>query len=326
MKLIEFDERDPYQAPPADIEPYREPDPEPGPGPLVPSISEFLAREEEPYDWLVPGLLERGDRLIVTGPEGGGKSTLLRQLCVQLAAGIHPFGGPDFKPVRVLLLDVENSERQVRRQLRPLHLALGGRDLPLYVGVRPQGLDLLFPEDGKKLINVVQSVRPDLIVGGPAYKLAGGDPTEESTARFVAGFFDRLRHDYGLGLILEAHSPYANGTAKRPIRPYGASLWSRWPEFGIHLSKEGEVNHWRGPRDEREWPALLQRGGAWPWTAVDRERDLHWVQIKRLCAEAGEHLSQRDLADVLHVAQRTVGRAIAEHKDEWDGMTFDAVS
>ena len=33
--------------------------------------------EDDVYEWLIPGLLERGDRLIVTGAEGGGKALAL---------------------------------------------------------------------------------------------------------------------------------------------------------------------------------------------------------------------------------------------------------
>src|SRR5690606_18474248 len=33
---------------------------------------EFLAEPDPEYDWLIPGLLERGDRVILTGQEGRG--------------------------------------------------------------------------------------------------------------------------------------------------------------------------------------------------------------------------------------------------------------
>ncbi len=82
-------------------------------------LDAFLETDLPTHDWLVPGLLERQDRVILTGPEGGGKSTLLRQMAVQFASGIHPFGGDLFEPLRVLLLDLENSSRQVHRGLRP---------------------------------------------------------------------------------------------------------------------------------------------------------------------------------------------------------------
>ncbi len=49
-------------------------------------------------------------------------------------------------------------------------------------------------------------------------------------------------------------------------------MWLRWPEFGIGIRKEeGDnyvVEHWRGPRDKRDWPQTLVRGRRWPWTAI----------------------------------------------------------
>ncbi len=46
--------------------------------------------ESDDYDRVVQGLLERRDRPIVTGAEGLGKSTLVRQLAVTMAAGVAP--------------------------------------------------------------------------------------------------------------------------------------------------------------------------------------------------------------------------------------------
>jgi hypothetical protein len=290
----------------------------------APSIYEFLAGEDEPYDWLVPGLLERGDRVILTGQEGKGKSTLLRQMAVQLAAGIHPFGGPDITPLRVLLLDVENSDRQVKRKIRSLVAATGSDKLALHLVIHPAGFDLADSKDAATLEATVKAVDPDIVIGGPLYKLISEDPKNpEAAARNAASLFDRLRTEYGFALILEAHSPHASGGAKRPTRPYGASLWLRWPEFGIYLSPEGELQHWRGQRDEREWPMILQMGGAWPWTAVTRERDLLWLRIKATCVEAGARISQRDLAEILQAAKGSIQRALEEHKAEWDALRFE---
>jgi hypothetical protein len=285
-------------------------------------MTSFLNTGELPYDWLVPGLLERGDRAIFTGPEGGGKSTLLRQISVQAAAGIHPFTLQPITPLRVLLLDLENGGRHVRRQLRPLRIAAGAayNTIPgLYVHVRPQGLDLL-AGDGGWLLDLTTTVNPDLFIVGPTYKLAGGDPIEEGPARAVAGWLDRIRHDTGCAVIIEAHSPYAANRGTRPLRPYGASLWSRWPEFGLHLGKDGQLQHWRGPRDERAWPALLQRGGPWPWTVITRPRDQLWARVAELCTNAGDQLSIRDLAELAGSSVGSVTRAIAEHPDAWDAF------
>jgi AAA domain/Toprim domain len=288
-------------------------------------LDAFLNATPPDYDWLIPGLLERGDRLILTGPEGGGKSTLLRQIGVQAASGIHPFDDQaSILPLRVFMIDLENSSRQVQRALGPLRVAAGDRYAGgMFVRVRAEGIDLMDRDgDGAWLKALVAEARPDLLITGPSYKLSSGDPTEEGPAKIVASWLDKLRVTYRCAVLLEAHSPHgSNGRGqRRPERPYGASLWLRWPEFGLHLSAEGDLRHWRGPRDERDWPALLQRGGAWPWTPITRDRDILWAKIRALCLDAGDQLSYRDLAEQTGASKTAVERAIGEHKAEWDAL------
>ena len=43
----------------------------------TPNLGEFLSVEDDPYDWVIPGMLEHGDRLILTGEEGLGKALAL---------------------------------------------------------------------------------------------------------------------------------------------------------------------------------------------------------------------------------------------------------
>ena len=49
---------------------------------------EFLESEMDlSYDWLIPDLLERGERVIVVAAEGAGKTTLMRQVALMSSAG-----------------------------------------------------------------------------------------------------------------------------------------------------------------------------------------------------------------------------------------------
>lgn len=244
-------------------------------------ISEFLSGPTE-YDWLIPDLIERGDRLILTGSEGSGKSVLTRQIGVAVACGVHPFTGERMEPQRVLLADMENGDRHLRRLLQ----AAGrhARDIGrweqmrdnLHVESRPGGIDLLGPADQAWLGKICESAAPDLIVIGPLYLMHAGDTNSEEPARLMTRTLDALRMRHGAALVMETHAGHGSGIGKRDLRPVGSSLFRRWPEFGYGLQQPKEVAErggvmdlmsWRGPRDQRHWPAALRRGeaGEWPW-------------------------------------------------------------
>lgn len=251
-----------------------------------PTYEDVMAVEGD-YDWQVKGLLERRDRLIITGGEGGGKSTLIRQMAVCMAAGIHPFTFQPIPPVRVTMVDVENTQRQVKRSLTWLTSIPARQINPdmLRIEVRPEGLDLLARHDVAWLLGRCQANRPEVLITGPLYKLHHDDPNAEEPARKITHLFDMIRERYGCSIILEAHAPKAPSGQVRSLYPAGASLWMRWPEFGYGLRRDAGaepaeidghparvfVEPWRGARDQREWPTMLLGDGAakWPWRSVD---------------------------------------------------------
>ncbi len=132
--------------------------------------------------------------------------------------------------------------------------------------------NLLARPDRRWLTGKIATHHPDVLVAGPLYKLYQGGGHDEESAAELADYFDRLRAEYDLTLLLEAHSPYgADGGTRRALRPIGPSLWSRWPEFGKGLRKTDEngvydFESWIPDRDDdRAWPTRIYRGTGWPW-------------------------------------------------------------
>jgi replicative DNA helicase len=244
------------------------------------TIGEFLDGDDPPFEWVIPGLLERGDRLILTGSEGLGKSVLFRQLAVCAAAGVHPFTGRPVPARRVLYVDCENGVTQLRRAFRGLvgqarRVSADPSDR-LFIEPRPEGLDLTTPEDETWLVRHVSAIQPALLLTGPLYRLHARNPNDEEPARQVARVLDRCRAAANCALVVEAHAGHGYGTPERPVRPTGTSLWLRWPEFGYGLRATDEFTPenrsvalvgWRGDRSERSWPSRLSAGGLWPWSA-----------------------------------------------------------
>lgn len=250
----------------------------------TPTIGEFLAVSEadDAYDWVVDELLERGDRLVLTGTEGAGKSTLFRQLAVTIAAGIHPFDHKRIEPRRVLVVDCENGPAHTRRKIRPLVIqaeALGHpvRDTNLWMEIRPEGLDLASDKDASWLLRRVAAIRPDAVMIGPLYRLAPRALNDDSDAAPVIAALNMIRAR-GACVLLEAHAGHAIGMGgRRDLRPRGSSAFLGWPEFGYGIRSSDleeakfqrivDVVPWRGDRDERNWPERLIAGGQWPWSA-----------------------------------------------------------
>jgi replicative DNA helicase len=252
-----------------------------GRGAPDPDVDTFVGSVDTEYDWLIPDFLERRDRMLVTAAEGMGKSTLLTQIGIQTAAGIHPWTLQPITPRNVLIVDLENSPRLVTRRLNRMRAQAGTGFDPqrLRIHTRAHGLDLTTRTDRRWLIDRCQANAAELLIIGPAYRMSAGvsvkgDIGGEDQARTVTKALDDIRERCGVTLLMETHAPHGNAYG-RDLRPFGSSVWLRWPEFGIGLARdrdEGtgnryELAHWRGPRDERTWPkALTRNAGRWPWT------------------------------------------------------------
>ncbi len=253
------------------------------------TLDEFCDQPFGEIDWVIPDMLARDDRLVLTGIEGFGKSVLLRSIAVMVACGLDPFTLQSIPAKRVLVVDCENPKRIMAEKFSAIRnvAKVRGRtaDERLWIKRFPQGMDLAKPKDRLDLHQLCQVYRPDLLVIGPAYKLyvGGAQQREEDLARIVTATLDGLRETFGFALILEHHSPHGTAGAGRSVRPIGSSLWLRWPEFGFGLAPQddteiedrcADVKHWRGARDERRWPKELYAGNParneMPW--VDRSR------------------------------------------------------
>lgn len=253
------------------------------PGRLV-VWQDFLEEaDDDTYDWVIPGVLERGERVMVVAAEGVGKTMLARQVALCAAAGIHPFTFQKIPPIRTLTIDLENPEKIIRRTSRSIMAQAmrhsGVKKVDAHLLVKPDGLDLTSAKDRILIEQYIEMVKPELICLGPMYKsfVDNGTRTSEALAIEVAKYLDMIRDVYKCALWLEHHAPLGSTGASRDLRPFGSSVWSRWPEFGIALTPDPtnlagyvyDVGHFRGARDKRPWPTKLTRGTDLPFVVLE---------------------------------------------------------
>lgn len=250
----------------------------------------LLNQEIPPPDWIVPDFLERGDRAILVAPEGVGKSMLARQIALCTTYGINwlnnkeiPGGGKN-----TLYIDLENPRNLVLKKSKYIHdnlvKMIQNTGIPPSKGVgsvilEPQGINILTQRDRARLEAAIDEARPDLVLLGPLYKsfIDPGGQTSEAVIGQVVRFFDYLRTEYKFALWLEHHPPMGESWTSRPMRPFGSSVWGRWPEFGLSMKPDLDnpggylMEMFRGARDERDIPLHMRRGGdmGLPFVVVD---------------------------------------------------------
>lgn len=241
------------------------------------TLGELLESEDEEHDWLIPGLLERRDRFMLTGQEGLGKSFLLRQMAIMAAAGLHPFDDlTHIPPVKAMIIDCENTESQVRRKTRGIvaHCSHFGTGDPRMVNLlcSPR-IDITRDRDLARIHYELDACQPELVVIGPLYRLTSRAIQSDDEAAPLLAALDTIR-DRGCALLIEAHAGHAvKGGGQRDLRPRGSSALLGWPEFGYGMRAVAQgyadLEAWRGDRDERGWPDRVKH---------DRE-GIRWLPV-----------------------------------------------
>ncbi len=244
-----------------------------------------LAEEDFPQDWVLEDVIDRDWVVMVTGPNGGGKSTLCLHLAISAAIGLHPWTAQPVPPQRVLYIDAENSPGVVARKKRiaAKMIDLGTDAEVSNIAFRFGGVNLAEAADRLRLEHHMQTFRPDLVVLGPIYKMFYS-PREESwrsEARAIQTWVDTVRRRYNFATLIEGHPPKGDGNGA----PKGDSSWASWPYFGFCITLDdnrrslAEVTPWRYPREPVLMPEKIQWGNP---ASHEPTRRLMWAPLGRL--------------------------------------------
>jgi RecA-family ATPase len=179
------------------------------------------------YDWVIPNFLERMERLVFTGGEGVGKTTLCRQIVVLAAAGIHPLTFQPMPPVRVLVVDAENSEKQWRRGVSWMAKTAareGSVDPTDRIFIKAgKRIDITRGTELAKIHRYIDEYKPDIVYIGPIYKLVPGSLNSDEDAAKLIVALDSLR-ERNVALIMEAHAgKKTDFGGLRNLEPRGSS-------------------------------------------------------------------------------------------------------
>lgn len=201
------------------------------------TMKELVELEVDPDQWIVPLMIPKNGKTFVYGDGGTGKTTMMLDLCVAVAAparelhlGLFPVKhhGP------VLVVTVEGSIAAIRRRLIG---QLRSR------GLRPDEVDLHFCHDAFLLDDLdearefeenVERIQPVLTLIDPLDSFFQGD---ENSARDTKRFrrnANKIIDRFNTSLVIIHHQTKGSSDNKPTLR--GSSALRGWADVVIHLT------------------------------------------------------------------------------------------
>jgi len=200
------------------------------------TLDAFLEHEAEPAVSLWgQGLLAPETINILAGEDGVGKTALVLNLVLSLAAGREFLGFPVAKKCRVLLFTAEGNDAHLRQRIRDAAQALG---------LNPGELDIricrafeLFQIGGDNLQAAVSTYQPDLVVLDTiGYFFEGEENSASDWKRHVSKPLKRLARQSKAAFLLIQHVGKPNERSGRH-RIRGTSAQSCDPDTVMTLDR-----------------------------------------------------------------------------------------
>jgi hypothetical protein len=171
-----------------------------------------MSGETAAKNWLIKGILAKGETSAWIAPPGGMKSALLAQASVCVGAGLDWQGRRNKGAAGVVYFALERADL-VEKRIKAHCLRLGLRSLP--IAVVPATFDLIRPDSVKRVIATIQEV--EAVIGTSAGFLifdtfakliaaGGGDENQAKDQGAVFANVQRVKNATGAHVAIIGHT------------------------------------------------------------------------------------------------------------------------
>ena len=221
-------------------------------------LRELVGRPSPPEDWIIPGVLQRANSLMLVGePKRASKSWLGLNLTLDLADATnvwrveHSRSGPLFlppKPRRVLYISQEDTERNLQDRVEKI--ARAGRNIPDGAYFLAKDLDARLDSVAglQHIEDAILSIAPvDVLVLDPMRRFHGWDENSSQEMALLWRALGTLVERHKVAPIILHHIVKPSGDFFDPSSPHaGRGSGDIW------AGADGQINV--VPRKRKGWP------------------------------------------------------------------------
>jgi hypothetical protein len=277
-------------------------------------LADLYAKEEPGYQPLLGPLVMRGLRTIIGARTGEGKTTFVMHMVKSIVFGQEFLDydglGPDAEGRRpqVLIIDAEQSLPDVQRLAEECDLT---ESKDVHYIMAPDGLDLAEgSHDAAEIEEILDELKPDVLVLDPLYKSHRGDSNDEREAVDFMRLLDRWRATYGFALILPVHTRKGSKQLPDSIPTmddiFGSGAFARGAEiiFGLQQTNPDtgycKLHVWKhrpGWLTRSSIDMVFKRDEGYRRTAAEENKSLHTTEqrIITVLLERGNGLTGQEI-------------------------------
>jgi hypothetical protein len=302
------------------------------PKPAVLSLAQLLTEQpaSPPLGWIEPGLLPPTGILFVGGEPKVGKSLLVANLALSLAAGVDRIGFPIPAPRRVLICQFELPVAQFVSRLAIMRRALGAAaDQHLLVDTRATGHLLSAAQGLNHFVSAAQAAAAEIIVLDPLYSTHDQDENDTRAMAALCQSLLRLRDASRAALVVVHHvrksigrheigSAFRGSSALHAVGDSYLLLTRPSPQLAtIELRFQFRYAASQPPRLLQLDPRTLWFSSAGqPPTSAAPRRKVEKADVKQALADMGDQARYNQLRDQImnttECSKRTAQLAISE--------------
>ena len=181
--------------------------------------SKFKKGSKDEEELIENRFLCRGDAMLFSAETGVGKSSFIAQLCFKFAAGRQCFGLQPAKPLKSLIIQAENNERDLWEEACGIEQGLiqheQGWTYPEFCRADAGVTYVTYSDtNGMKFVEYLDEllvsvdVKPDLLVIDPLFAFAGCDVSAEQgkLSAFLRNGLQPLIRKHKVGCIIVHHT------------------------------------------------------------------------------------------------------------------------
>jgi AAA domain/Domain of unknown function (DUF3854) len=205
------------------------------------TLASLLAEKEKALEWLVEGVWPLGGCGFFAGEPKSQKSFLSNYLALAVATGT-PFLGRAVLQGSVVIVDEENDRAVVKDRLCRTAAGLGLNPANHDIYIANPGIFRLDDEKAiEEMDQLLERVKPALVILDPLVRLHGGDENDTSAVSGLLGRLRKLKNKHGSGFLIVHHLRKKNETnTSLGQRMRGSSDLHGWLDAALYFENQPE--------------------------------------------------------------------------------------